>query len=138
MLNIEIKNGTYYVNGKPATKSETQIIKADKAYIMPLKKTKSLYGYTVTFAIYTQAGHSPLEILWAKEIDHNSGKHKLFEHQRYSKRTEPAFAFRLGGCGYSKEDELAIFLHEYNKNLEVYSLAGYSPYLLQTYNQEGA
>lgn len=135
LLNIEIKNGTYYVNGEPATKSEVQIITAEKAYIMPLKKTKSLYGYTVTFAIYTQAGRRPLEILWAKEVNHEGGKHKLFNHQRFSQKSDPAFAFRLGGCGYSKENELAIFLHEYNKKLEVYSIAGYSPYLIQTYNQ---
>lgn len=139
-MKYEIINGEGFMidrNEKwKATEAEVQLVEAEKAYIMPLKYSKSRYGWNVSFAIYTQKGNEGLQVLWAKELNYeNPKKSKLFYHQERTRSNSdlPAFVFRLGGCGYSKTNELAIFLHEYNPKMEVYVLNGYMPSLEQTY-----
>ena len=139
-MKYEIINGECFMvdrNEKwKATESEIQLVEAEKAYIMPLKYSKSRYGWNVSFAIYTQKGNEKLQVLWAKKLNYeNPKKSKLFYHQERTRRDSdlPAYVFKLGGCGYSKTNELAIFLHEYNPKMEVYVLNGYMPSLEQTY-----
>jgi hypothetical protein len=69
-MKYEIINGEGFMvdsNEKwKATKAEIQLVKAEKAYIMPLKYSKSRYDWNVSFAIYTQKGNEGLQVLWAK------------------------------------------------------------------------
>lgn len=139
-MKYEIINGKgFMVDGNEkweATEAEVQLVEAERAYIMPLKYTKSRYGWNVAFAIYTQKGNEVLKVLWAKELNYeNPKKSKLFYAQERTRSNSdlPAYVFKLGGCGYSKTNELAIFLHEYNPKMEVYVLNGYMPSLEQTY-----
>lgn len=139
-MKYEIINGEGFMvdsNEKwKATEAEVQLVEAEKAYIMPLKYSKSRYGWNVSFAIYTQKGNESLQVLWAKELNYEDPKKsKLFYHQECTRGNSdlPAYVFKLGGCGYSKTNELAIFLHEYNPKMEVYVLNGYMPSLEQTH-----
>lgn len=136
-MKYEVINGKGFItDGKEkweATEAEVQLIEAEKAYIMPLRYSKSRYGWNVSFAIYTQKGNECLQVLWAREFDYeNPKKSKLFYAQERTRigSNLPAFVFKL--CD-SKTNELVIFLHEYNPKMEVYVLNGYMPILKQTY-----
>lgn len=136
-MKYEIIDGKgFMVDGKEkweATEAEIQLVEAEKAYIMPLKYSKSRYGWNVSFAIYTQKGSECLQVLWAKELNYeNPKKSKLFYAQERTRRDSdlPAFVFKTDD---SKTIELVIFLHEYNPKMEVYVLNGYMPILKQTY-----
>jgi len=106
---------------------EEQIRAAEKAYIIRIGRYNR-NSMTDRFAVYLDAG-AGLTVLWPSDSHNGKKSAELLPGQCYSNRENlPAFHFRLGGCGYSKYDEVRRELRCVNPNLDVSRIEiGWSP-----------
>jgi len=114
-----------------------QIKEAKQAFLMLVNNPK--YGDSIfRYAVYLQNEHNELVILWPVDShDNKLVKKELLPHQVHSSRKDyPAFHFALGGCGYSKSDELGSVLQQINPDLTVWLLQGYMPTLVRSPKQK--
>jgi len=108
------------------TQQHEQIKAAKRAYILTLSQPKDSMS-TARYQVYLDDGNG-LEVLWPSDSHLGKASKELFGSQVYSKRaTLPAYHFALSGCGFSKVYQIKIELQQFNKDLEVLTLSGWSP-----------